>query len=94
MNKTPILTGISHPPTAKPHVKSETVLYHQPILTSPTTVLPLELCPEHPDTLTNCGCILFSLSRLFCASRLSAVCCWRSEKHAHCSEGDHTYVLT
>lgn len=78
MYKTPILTGISHPPKAKPHVKSETVLYHQPILTSQTTVLPLELCPAHPDTLTYCGCAffsekLFSLSHLFGASRLSAV---------------------
>lgn len=46
MNKTPILTGLLHPPKAKPHVKRETVLYHQPILTSQTAVLPLELYPN------------------------------------------------
>lgn len=59
MNKTPILTGILHAPKAKPHVKRETVLYHQPILTSQTTLLPLELCPEHPDAQTYCGFFFF-----------------------------------
>lgn len=28
MNKTTILTGMLHPPEAKPHIKTETVLYH------------------------------------------------------------------
>lgn len=58
-NKSPILTGILYPPKAKPHVKNETVLYHQPVLQSQTTVLPLQLCPKHPDTLAYCGYSFF-----------------------------------
>lgn len=73
MNKTPILTGILHPQSAKPHVKRETVLYHLPVLTSQTTVLPLELFPQHPDTLTCCGCILSVCCRV-CVSWLYIYC--------------------
>ncbi len=83
-NKTPIPNGILHPPKAKPHIKTETVLYHQPILTSPTTRLPPELCPTHPQTLTHCGCVcvcvslflgeeLCGLLHPLCTSPLSAV---------------------
>lgn len=78
MNRTPILTGILHPFKAKPHVKKETVLYHQPILTSQTMLLPRELCPEHPDTWTYCGCAFvfrekLGLSHLFCAPYLLCI---------------------
>lgn len=69
-NKTPILTGIFHPPKAKPHVKRKTVLYRQPILTSRATLLPLKLCSEHPDSLTYCGCALGFFGGVFSARNL------------------------
>jgi len=72
MTKSPILTGIFQPSTAKPHVKRETALYHQPILTSQTTALPPQLCSKHPDTLTQCSCAIIFYVRNYnpvsCAS--------------------------
>lgn len=101
MNKTPIITGILHPPKAKPHVKRETVLYHQPILTSHTVPLPPELCPEHWDMLTCCGWAfvlssserLFNMLHLFCASPLSAVYVLEDQASVHIVQKRATHTV-
>lgn len=63
MKRTPFISGFLHPPKKSRTTCQESVLHHQPILTSltKTPVLPFQLCAEPSHSLADCGCADYAI---------------------------------